>query len=331
MRNYQARNFMRDDMRVGDRAFFYHSSCPEPGIAGIVEISKLAYPDATQFDPKSPYYDAKSTREAPRWLHVDVKLVKKTRLVTLPMLRATAGLDDDGRAAPRQPLSITPVTPAEWKIVEKLANPVSEMDWTLLPVLLAIGAVIGFLAGLLGIGGGMTLVPLLTLLFTTERFPAAHVVHMAVATSTATMVFTALVVGRAHQRKGAVLWAVVAAMAPGIVLGSLVGPQIASALPGARFAAVFGVFVWFSALRMLSSARRSPAASCPGNRHCLQWARVLARCRACSAPGADSSRSRISGATTCRSIARWQPRRHSACRSRSRPTLGFILAGLAAA
>jgi predicted RNA-binding protein with PUA-like domain len=121
VRNYQARNFMRDEMRVGDRAFFYHSSCPEPGIAGIVEIAKPAYPDATQFDPKSPYYDAKSTREAPRWVHVDVKLVKKTRLVTLPMLRAARGLEDMVTLRRGNRLSITPVTPAQWRIVERLA------------------------------------------------------------------------------------------------------------------------------------------------------------------------------------------------------------------
>ena len=126
VRNYQARNFMRDDMRVGDRAFFYHSSCAEPGIAGIVEISRLAYPDATQFDPKSAYYDAKSPRDAPRWLHVDVKLVRKIRLVTLPMLRASAGLDDMVVLRRGNRLSITPVTPAEWKVVEKLAKPASE-------------------------------------------------------------------------------------------------------------------------------------------------------------------------------------------------------------
>ena len=122
VRNYQARNFMRDEMRIGDRAFFYHSSCPEPGIAGIVEVSKLAYPDATQFDAKSAYYDAKSRRDAPRWVHVDVKLVKKTRLVTLPMLRAARGLEDMVTLRRGNRLSITPVTPAEWKIVEKLAS-----------------------------------------------------------------------------------------------------------------------------------------------------------------------------------------------------------------
>ena len=122
VRNYQARNFMRDEMRIGDRAFFYHSSCPEPGIAGIVEVSKLAYPDATQFDAKSAYYDAKSRRDAPRWVHVDVKLVKKTRLVTLPMLRAARGLEDMVTLRRGNRLSITPVTPAEWKVVEKLAS-----------------------------------------------------------------------------------------------------------------------------------------------------------------------------------------------------------------
>ena len=121
VRNYQARNFMRDGMSVGDRAFFYHSSCPEPGIAGIVEIASAAYPDATQFDARSPYYDAKSTRAAPRWLHVDVKLVKKTRLVTLPELRAARGLEDMVTLRRGNRLSITPVTPAEWKVVEKLA------------------------------------------------------------------------------------------------------------------------------------------------------------------------------------------------------------------
>jgi predicted RNA-binding protein with PUA-like domain len=122
VRNYQARNFMRDGMRVGDRAFFYHSSCPEPGVAGIVEIARLAYPDATQFDPKSAYYDPKSTRDAPRWVNVDVKLVRKTRLVTVAMLRETPGLEDMVTLRRGNRLSITPVTPAEWRIVERLAG-----------------------------------------------------------------------------------------------------------------------------------------------------------------------------------------------------------------
>ena len=122
VRNYQARNFMRDDMRVGDRAFFYHSSCPEPGIAGIVEIARLAYPDATQFDPKSGYYDPKSTRDAPRWMNVDVRLVRKTPLVSVQALRETKGLQDMVTLRRGNRLSITPVTPAEWKIIEKLAT-----------------------------------------------------------------------------------------------------------------------------------------------------------------------------------------------------------------
>ncbi|HEY3181185.1 MAG TPA: EVE domain-containing protein [Casimicrobiaceae bacterium] len=122
VRSYQARNFMRDDMQLGDRALFYHSSCPEPGVAGIVEVSRLAYPDASQFDSKSHYYDPKSTREAPRWLNVDVKLVRKTRLVPLAELRETRGLEDMVTLRRGNRLSITPVTPAEWRIVEKLAE-----------------------------------------------------------------------------------------------------------------------------------------------------------------------------------------------------------------
>jgi len=122
VRNYQARNYMRDEMRVGDRAFFYHSSCAEPGIAGVVEISKLAYPDATQFDPKGPYYDAKSTHDAPRWVNVDVKLVRKTPLITVPTLRSTPGLEDMVTLRRGNRLSITPVTSAEWKIIERLTQ-----------------------------------------------------------------------------------------------------------------------------------------------------------------------------------------------------------------
>ena len=121
VRNYQARNYMRDEMRIGDRALFYHSSCPEPGIAGIVEIAKPAYPDETQFDAKSPYYDPKSTRAAPRWLHVDVKLVRKTRLIGLPELRATPGLEEMVTLRRGNRLSITPVTAREWAVIEKLA------------------------------------------------------------------------------------------------------------------------------------------------------------------------------------------------------------------
>ena len=111
VRNYQARNFMRDDMQVGDRAFFYHSSCPEPGIAGIVEVSRGGVSRRDAIRPKSPYYDAKATREAPRWMHVDVKLVEKTRLVPLAELQSTRGLERHDHAAQRgNRLSITPVT-----------------------------------------------------------------------------------------------------------------------------------------------------------------------------------------------------------------------------
>jgi len=120
VRNYQARNFMRE-MEVGDRVLFYHSSCPEPGIAGIAEVSKLAYPDASQFDRKGKYYDAKATRENPRWYNVDVKLVEKTRLISLPELRAQPALSDMVTLRRGNRLSITPVTAAEWKAIVKLA------------------------------------------------------------------------------------------------------------------------------------------------------------------------------------------------------------------
>lgn len=119
VRNYQARNFMRDDMHLGDLAFFYHSSCPEPGIAGIVKISKLAYPDATQFDKKSKYYDEKSTRDNPRWLHVDVKLVKKLPLISLATLRAQPELADLRILQRGNRLSITPVDAAHWEFINK--------------------------------------------------------------------------------------------------------------------------------------------------------------------------------------------------------------------
>ena len=117
VRNYQARNFMRDAMQVGDRAFFYHSSCPEPGIAGVAEVAGAAYPDASQFDRKSGYYDAKSTPAAPRWVNVDVRLVKKTRFVPLGELRAHRELAGLAVLQRGNRLSITPVTPAQWRFV----------------------------------------------------------------------------------------------------------------------------------------------------------------------------------------------------------------------
>jgi predicted RNA-binding protein with PUA-like domain len=117
VRNYQARNFMRDEMRVGDGVLFYHSSCPEPGVAGIAEVSRPAYPDATQFDPKSEYYDAKATRDAPRWLHVDVRIVAKARLVPLAELREHRELAGMRILQRGNRLSITPVTAAEWKFI----------------------------------------------------------------------------------------------------------------------------------------------------------------------------------------------------------------------
>jgi len=117
VRNYQARNFMRDEMHVGDGVLFYHSSCPEPGIAGLAEVSSAAYPDATQFDAQSPYFDAKSQADSPRWLHVDVKLVRKTPLLALADMRTAPTLATMLVLKRGNRLSITPVTKQEWAAV----------------------------------------------------------------------------------------------------------------------------------------------------------------------------------------------------------------------
>jgi len=122
VRNYQARNYMRDQMKVGDLVLFYHSSCPEPGVAGLAKVVSTAYPDDTQFDKKSKYFDPKSTHEEPRWMMVDVKATKKTRLVSLDELRADPGLADMRTLQRGNRLSITPVTPSEYAIVVKLAG-----------------------------------------------------------------------------------------------------------------------------------------------------------------------------------------------------------------
>ncbi len=117
IRNYQARNFMRDQMNVGDKVLFYHSSCAEPGIAGLAKISKRAYPDATQFDRKNKYFDAKATPESPRWVNVDVKLEKKTRLLSLVELRTHPELANMRVLQRGNRLSITPVDPAEYEFI----------------------------------------------------------------------------------------------------------------------------------------------------------------------------------------------------------------------
>ena len=122
VRNYQARNFMRDEMRIGDGVLFYHSSCPAPGIAGLAEVASAAYADETQFDPQSHYFDAKSKAEMPRWAHVDVKLVRKTPLLSLAAMRAAPWLATMRVLERGSRLSITPVTAEEWRAVLALLN-----------------------------------------------------------------------------------------------------------------------------------------------------------------------------------------------------------------
>ncbi len=117
VRNYVARNFMRDTMRVGDGVLFYHSSCPVPGIAGLATVASKPHPDLSQFDKKSPYHDPKARREDPRWMLVDVKLDRKTRVMPLEEMRAYPELADMVTLKRGNRLSITPVTPAQWKFI----------------------------------------------------------------------------------------------------------------------------------------------------------------------------------------------------------------------
>ena len=119
VRNYQARNFMRDRMKAGDGALFYHSNCKEPGIAGIARVSSTAYPDATQFMRSSRYFDPKATPEQPRWFNVDVQLVKKIALITISELRRHPELARMRTLQTGNRLSITPLDPAEWEFIMK--------------------------------------------------------------------------------------------------------------------------------------------------------------------------------------------------------------------
>ncbi|MFM9834562.1 MAG: EVE domain-containing protein [Methylophilaceae bacterium] len=121
VRNYQARNFMRDQMNIGDGVLFYHSNCDEPGIAGIAVVSTKAYPDRLQFVKGHKYFDPKATLETPRWFNVDVKLVRKTRLLSLKEMRETPELVNLRILQRGNRLSITPVDPRDWAfILEKL-------------------------------------------------------------------------------------------------------------------------------------------------------------------------------------------------------------------
>lgn len=120
-RNYTVRGFFRDQMKIGDRAFFYHSNCDPPGIVGTMEIASEPYPDPTQFDPNSQYFDPKSPKDNPRWVLRDVRFVSKfKRMVSLPELRTIPGLEDMWLLRKGQRLSVLPVTDKEWDIVTKL-------------------------------------------------------------------------------------------------------------------------------------------------------------------------------------------------------------------
>jgi predicted RNA-binding protein with PUA-like domain len=117
VRNYQARNLMRDALRVGDGVLFYHSSCATPGVAGLAEVASTAYPDQTQFEPDGKYFDPKATLEQPRWVSVDVRGVRKTPLLSLAQMRAMPGLERMAVLQKGSRLSVTPVTSEEWRLI----------------------------------------------------------------------------------------------------------------------------------------------------------------------------------------------------------------------
>lgn len=123
VRNYQARNFLRDDVVVGDKVFIYHSSCKNVGIAGVAEVVKAGYPDATQFDPDSDYYDPKATPASPRWYRVDVKFVEKfTQILSLKTIKAQPDITEIGLVKKGGRLSIMPVEESEWEMLYQLAS-----------------------------------------------------------------------------------------------------------------------------------------------------------------------------------------------------------------
>jgi uncharacterized membrane protein YfcA len=138
------------------------------------------------------------------------------------------------------------------------------VDWTLVPIFLAIGGVVGFIAGLLGIGGGMTMIPLLTLIFSYQHFPPEHILHIAVATSLATIVFTSISSVRAHHAHDAVVWPIFWKLGPGILVGSLLGPQLVSGLSTAALSGVFAAFTAFTATRLLINLKPKRMRSLPG-------------------------------------------------------------------
>ena len=121
VRNYQARNFMRDEMKLGDIVFFYHSSCEVPGIAGVATVASAPYPDVTQFDKKSEYFDPKATKENPRWILVDVKFERDPkRILPLDEIRTIKGLSEMRLLQKGNRLSILPVAPHEAEIILKI-------------------------------------------------------------------------------------------------------------------------------------------------------------------------------------------------------------------
>ena len=192
------------------------------------------------------------------------------------------------------------------------------MDIGLMLILLAMGAGGGFAAGLLGIGGGMVLVPFITMIFTAKGFPPQLVVHMAIATSLATIMFTSLSSVRAHHKHGAVQWRIVALLAPGIVVGSWIGPWIGKQMNTSALSLLFAGFVTFSAVQMLRNKKPAAGRELPGAPGMFAAGGVIAPWPDWWAPAAALFRCRSWRGVMCASIRRLPPARHWAFRSRCR-------------
>ncbi len=123
IRNYQARNFIRDDLRIGDLIFYYHSSCKVPGVVGIAEVTSEAYPDPTQFNPESAFYDPKSTQETPRWMSIDIRFVEKLKqVIPLTLIKSQPHLADMYLVSKGSRLSVQPVSDEQWQAVLRLSR-----------------------------------------------------------------------------------------------------------------------------------------------------------------------------------------------------------------
>ena len=284
MRNYQARNFMRDQMRVGDQVFFYHSSCEQPGIAGIAEVSKLAYPDATQFDPGSKYFDPKATPQNPRWFNVDVRLVKKTRLVGIKELRGLSRTGEHAHPAKGQPFihhtgrsggvelhhgnfvmtRLSRISPTrEFSRPPRRCTITAKLDVEWWPLIYC-WAGRGFLCRTAGYRWRINPGAGAHLHFRAQHFPPDRILHLALGTTMAAIIFSSAASCAPITLMARSNWQVVKYITPGIIIGTLGGATLASRLSSQVLSIIFVVFIYYAATQMLLRITPKPSRKLPG-------------------------------------------------------------------